>query len=98
MNNLRCIKYTNRIWPQMGCAGRDGCLFRGPRELFWTGIHQHPYKCPNCGKNHTFLAINSLDHLKELAEITVHDDDLDIAFRIWDLPVNEAIPVIPDFG
>ena len=91
------LKYTNRVWPQMGCAGPDGCGYRGPRELFWSGRHQNPYKCPNCGKRYTFLGISSLEKLRELEELRTWNDDLDDWFTLWHLPVHGPITIVPDF-
>lgn len=91
------LKYSNQVWPQKGCAGPSGCGYRGPGELFWTGVHQHPLRCPNCGKGHTFLGISSLEKLRELEEYREWNTDLDDWFRLWHLPVHGPIPITPNY-
>ena len=42
------------------CVGPEGCEWEGEREECWDR-HQSPFKCPQCGKRHTFLAIRKRD-------------------------------------
>lgn len=45
------------------CAGYVGCGWIGKREECWN-THQHPMKCPRCGKTFTFLTLTLEDARK----------------------------------
>lgn len=58
LENIDALKY---LWLRQKCVGRKGCGFTGPSYEFRNAQKDGAYRCPQCGKNHTYLVTDSLD-------------------------------------
>ncbi len=43
------------------CVGDKGCEYIGPQKEFINPKKEGAYKCPKCGKTHTYLIVDSPD-------------------------------------
>jgi len=58
LGNIDALKY---LWLRQKCTGPKGCGFTGASYEFDNPKKDGAYKCPKCGKNHTYLVTNNLD-------------------------------------
>ncbi len=49
------------VWLRQKCIGHKGCGFTGASYEFSNAKKEGAYKCPQCGKNHSYLITDSID-------------------------------------
>lgn len=49
------------VWLRQKCIGKKGCGFTGASYEFNNTKKEGAYKCPQCGKNHSYLVTDSID-------------------------------------
>ena len=60
LENIELLKY---LWLRQKCVGQKGCGFIGASYDFNNPKKDGTYRCPQCGKNHSYLITDSIDQV-----------------------------------
>ena len=60
LERVDILKY---LWLRQKCVGKKGCGFTGASYEFDNPKKDGAYRCPQCGKNHSYLVTDSIDQL-----------------------------------
>ena len=60
LEGIDILKY---LWLRQKCVGKKGCGFTGASYEFDNPKKDGAYRCPQCGKNHSYLVTDSIDQL-----------------------------------
>lgn len=58
LEGIDILKY---LWVRQKCVGEKGCGFTGASYEFDNPKNKSASRCPQCGKNHTYLVTDSID-------------------------------------
>ena len=58
LERVDILKY---LWPRQKCVGKKGCGFTGASYEFDNPKKDGAYRCPKCGKNHSYLCTDNID-------------------------------------
>ncbi len=58
---LEEIDIKKYLWVRQKCVGEKGCGFTGASYEFDNPNNKSASRCPQCGKNHTYLVTDSID-------------------------------------